>query len=764
MATPRRPAKSNTRYFLRFAGTATLLVSGTLVLVLYVLPQRYVLSSGFREGALALPTPSVPFEPADPLIVAALPPIPPPTEVVRGPAELFWERVLPLLEQGRYDDAIPLFAAYLAEYPGDLGVRREYGVTFARGGYGPRAITVFEGLLTVEDDRELRLLLARTYRDIGDVDRAAIHYRTVVEASPTDEAIVLEWARAHMAVEQYGRAEAILLDGLAAIPGSIEIRADLARIYYYTGRLPAAETVLVSMSDDELSATGTLQLRTDVLEALAPIPGPDPEPPPPPTLLEQAVAAREAGELDRARSLFEAAIAASPDEAEAWQAFADFLQYELGDFDGALVALREVERVTGGGDATLQYRMAQLEIWTDRTGDAATRLEGLLGTLARPEAADGTSVTRADVLALLGELHRWEGERLAAVRRYEEALVVDPRHLRAREGLALIRADVDRRMVEAEEPRLGAIAESLADTDDYLRLDLGGEWYGLSEDWVWGTRTGARFVEGVELDGASGDARGAFAELEGARWWRWGTIRTALHLGVQTVRSGEVDVSAGASARFVGGTGARTDVRLEHAPAFGITNTLQSVRADVRQDRLYAAHARPLGEEWSLALSGEAASLAHGGVVSAERNLRVSFGASAGRLVSRSVTLGLATRGLRYMDPSPQIGVGSLYWDPSASVSVGPYAQLDRALGTWWTLSARVNPGVALLDERRVEGTELVPDLAGNLTLRREGARYLTRVELFYGQGRFTGYRSFGLNLGFSARGWFGRADQDIER
>ncbi|MCH1571152.1 MAG: hypothetical protein L7S64_07380, partial [Longimicrobiales bacterium] len=74
MATPRRSAQGDSKYFLRFAATATLLVSGTLVLVFYVLPQRYVLSSGFREGSFALPDPSIPFEPADPMVIAALPP------------------------------------------------------------------------------------------------------------------------------------------------------------------------------------------------------------------------------------------------------------------------------------------------------------------------------------------------------------------------------------------------------------------------------------------------------------------------------------------------------------------------------------------------------------------------------------------------------------------------------------------------------------------------------------------------------------------
>ena len=110
---PDRRGKSDTRYFLRFAGTATLLVSGTLVLVLYVLPQRYVLSSGFREGTLILPDPSTPFEPMNAARIAALPTPAPPDEIPQGPADIFWARVIPLLEAERYVAAIPVFADYL---------------------------------------------------------------------------------------------------------------------------------------------------------------------------------------------------------------------------------------------------------------------------------------------------------------------------------------------------------------------------------------------------------------------------------------------------------------------------------------------------------------------------------------------------------------------------------------------------------------------------------------------------------------------------
>ncbi len=764
MSTPRRRQKSDSRYFLRFAGTATLLVSGTLVLVLYVLPQRYVLSSGFREGSLILPDPSTPFQPVDPVRISALPTPPPPDEGVQGPAEIFWAAVLPLVQAERWDEAIPLFAAYLGGYPEDLEVRREYALTLVAGGYLDRAIPVFDQVLARIDDAELRLVLARALRDAGRVDEASVHYARLLESSPEDEVLSLEWARALSWIEQYDDAERVLLVGLERNPGSAPLRVALAEIYYYTNRLSEADAILAGLSEEELERLDAVTLRDGVRVALTLPPEPEEEPGPPPTKLEQALAAREAGDFELAQSLFAEAVAEDPEYAAAWEAWANFLQYEREDFEGALSALREVERLTGGGDPALQYRMAQLEVWTDQTDAARVRLESLLALLEGVDAAPLTepdsavAVTRPDVLALLGDLDRWSGRRLAAVDRYEAALAEDPDHVPARDGLAAVRAEVDRMYVEVEEPRLGGIGRSLADTEEFMRIDLGGEWRGIHDDWVWGTASGARWVEGFGLAGALSRQQGLFADLEGARWWRWGTIRTALHLGVQTIRDGKVDLAAGASARFLGASGHRLDVRFDHEPAYGISNTLQSVLGQVQQDKVYVALSQPLGERWVAAATAEGASLAHLGIAGAGRNTRLQGGVSLGRVLSRSLTLGISGRALTYADAAPPAGGLPLYWDPEVSLSTGPYAQYTRPLSTWWEFTARVNPGVAWIDERSAPGGAWVPDLSASLGFTREGARYSTGIDFFYGQGRFTGYRSYGVNVSVAGRGWLGRA------
>ncbi|MDX1494492.1 MAG: tetratricopeptide repeat protein, partial [Longimicrobiales bacterium] len=609
---PRESSRSrrSSSYVFKFVGTASLLVLGTLVLVLYVLPERYVLSSGFREGNLNLPNPRTPFEPAPPLRIAAIPGIPvqrgdAPAAVpgapgaqdpgpTQGPAELFWERVLPLLEAGRYRQAIPLFTDYLNRHPGDIGVRREYAITLAAAGYPDRAVPILRELLQYEDDDELHFLLARTLRDAGRVPEASRHYEILRDRRPGDGPLALEWSQALSWSGDYASAGEVVARALEASPQSLALRAEQVRIVYLSGRLVEADGLLASFSQDELERAGLVELRDRIRRELTPPPDTT-TPPPPPTLLEQALQAREADDLDAAEALFLAALEAEPDDVDAWRAYADFLQYERDDFQGALEALREVERRTDGVDPALQYRMAQLEIWTDQPDAARTRLEALLASLeagspgapgrqpgqiapgAATPGASGPLPARADVLSLLGDLHRWNGQRLPAVRRYQAALAEDSGHEGAADGLDILRAEVDRFLIESEDPGIGAVASTFADTDDFRRYQAGGAWAGLHDAWVWSTLSGGRWVEGYEPGGGLADRQGLFAELEGGRWWRWGTVRTALHLGVQNVRSNSTpDVGVGASLRLMGASGSRTDLRFDHEPAHAVTNTLQS--------------------------------------------------------------------------------------------------------------------------------------------------------------------------------------------
>jgi len=123
--------------------------------------------------------------------------------------------------------------------------------------------------------------------------------------------------------------------------------------------------------------------------------------------------------------------------------------------------------------------------------------------------------------------------------------------------------------------------------------------------------------------------------------------------------------------------------------------------------------------------------------------------------MTRAAASGRALTSSAPADAAPGVTAVPLYWDPNLSVSLGPYLQLARPLGAWWSLTARASPGLSWIDERRFDG-ELVPDLSGRLGVIRERGRFRTSVEVFYGQGRFSGYRSFGVDVSLTARGWTG--------
>ena len=745
------PRRSESRgsglgYFFRFMATALLLVAATLVLVLVVLPQRYVLSSGFRESGLMFPESRTPFAPRPSVQVPARTLTRTVTSevVAQGPAEIFWGEVMPLLRERRFDEAIPLFEDYLEQRPSDLDARREYAVTLVAAGLAADAVPVFSDLLERQDDPAVRLLLARTLRDLGRTEQASVHYERLSIGDPDDLGLRMEWAQALSAASDYAAAEQVLRGALDRDLDSVPLRIELARIYYYTNRLVEAEELLASLPDRALAEFGAEDLRDGVLTALATPEVPAAEPVAPPTLLERAVAAREQDDFAAAARLFEEALAADATSAEAWLAYADFLQYEQADLEGARLALLEVERLTGGAP-DLQLRIAQLEIWTGHLSEAETRLLAVLAVSDRDA---------ADARALLGDLYRWDGRRLAAVEQYELALASEPEHTAATEGMTLVRQDAIQAMVETERPRFGVLGSSISDTDDFDRFDAGAEWRDMSETWVWGVHAGTRWVRGFDLAGAPDQERGAFLDTEVGRWWRLGTVRTALRFGLEDLRDDGLDVLLGASLRFADQGGGRTDVSFGREPAHLRTNTLQSVRAGLMEHRLTASHMRPLDDRWSIATSGEVASLDDALPGGNDAGLRLQGALSVGRAVG-PLTLGLSTGFTRFTQPAPSPGGIRLYWDPNSVVSVGLYALMRQPIDDLWTINARLGSGMAWLDERGTFDTQLVPQLSAEAGFAREGERFRAAFDLFCFQGRFDGYRAYGMSLSLSARAGF---------
>ncbi|HUF77138.1 MAG TPA: tetratricopeptide repeat protein [Longimicrobiales bacterium] len=747
------PHPGVTQYPLRFGAAAFLFVSITLVLVLFVIPERYVLQRGFRESGMNVPAPTTPFTPLAAVAVPARSLPGAPAEIRPGPAEVLWEEATPLLRTGRHDEALPLLERYLGEHPLDADVRRELVVSLLSSGRAAEAVTELQALLARAPDEELALLLARTLRDEDRLGEASSEYARLSGARPDDEALTLEWARAHAWAGAHERTAHILEAALARTPGRGGLQVELARAYYALGRLADALAVLRATSRSELAGTDAADLEASVLRASLSIPPVVVEAPPPPTPLEQAMAARLDGQLQRARTLLEEALASAPADRELWLAYADLLEYEVGDGEGASSALLEAERL-GGLDPSLQLRLARLDVWSGRSDDAEQRLEGLLAALDRG-AIGSAIVPRTDVLALLGDLRRWQGDRTAAASLYERALHADRDHEAAGAGLDALRSEQAAQLAELEAPGVSATAYTLADSDDFLRVDAGGSWARVTDGrWVWAGTIGRRWLRGYDLTGSGALREGVFANFEAARWWRWGTLRTGLHLGAQRLRTAW-DVEAGVSLRHRGTGGADTELTLEHAPAYPLASTLQSVMAELVHERLTLTHSRRVGDRWALSGALDAARLRPAdprAFPDAEPTGRVQLAVSAGRASSESLTLGMATHALAFTGPAPRTAAGTggrpLFWDPTWSLSVGPYGSVDHELGPRWRLVGRLNPGLALVDERRAGAdTELVPHLSLDAGVRHQGERLTTSLELFYYQGQLSGYRSYGARI-----------------
>ena len=468
-----------------------------------------------------------------------------------------------------------------------------------------------------------------------------------------------------------------------------------------------------------------------------------------PTLLERAAQAREADDFEAAQALLEEVLRADPADTEALLALANLLEYELADYHGARSALEEIDRL-GAGDPALQHRLATLEAWTDDGDAAMERLDHLLASTEVAPVPGGTSgaPTRADVLALIGDLHRWDGDRVRAAASYREAQAEDPANERAADGLSAVRTEVDLLIEDVERPGVGGSTLGLGDSDEFRRFDVGGAWRGVDGDWSWSADAGRRWLDGPSPDGG---LQGLFVELSPARWWREGTVRTSLLMGSEWVREGELDARVGGSVELRPVRGGSLRAEYERGPAYPMTQTAQSAAARVMQDRLAVSLERPLSEPWSLSLQADLTILDATEDPTTDAVGRWQASVAASRAVSRRLSVGWSALALTYRDASPDVGGLRLFWDPATALATGPLATVRLEESDGWSLSARVNPGIATIDERDTDGFQTVPQLSGDVRLELKGSTLDSTIDLFYSQARVDGYRTLGVRASFTA-------------
>lgn len=746
-------------YLVNFGITAGLLGGLTLILVLVVLPRRYVLHAGLRESGTTFPTGELPFTPPSEMREEArsLPP-PPPPPPVRGPSEIFWSRVEPHLAQGGNPSrALPIFREYLESYPEDWAVWREYAITLGRVGRSAEAVPIWRDLLSRDADPGLRLLLARTLRDLGRWEDASAEYAILSEQSPEDLELALEWARALAWGGEHDRASEVLTAALAHSPGAGDLRLELARAYYSSGRLHDAASLLAELEEEgALESVEAEELQASVLAALAP---PEVVDSMPLTPLERAEQALAEEEFQLAAGFYREALSSAPADSMALRGYADVLQYRLEDLEGAREALLRLEEL-GADDPSFRFRMAQLDVWTGRTEEAEARLTTLAESFSDlpppPTSSDSTGFgvrEVAEVQALLGDISRWRWDPVRSAEAYESALEADSLNVRAQQGLAELEVGVTERVAEEEDPGIGGAAYSIEDSDDFTRLDLGLASRGTRGIWAWNVLAGTRWLGGVDLQGRSSEEQGSFLEVETARWWKWGTFRTGLELGVEDLGPSGAELSLGASLRWPSLAGFRSDLRFEHGPAYSLTTTLQSLYGEAVQDRLTATFAREFGGRWSLSVAADATRVKTGRGPwgdGGDGSFRAESGVSLGRSVLPGLTMGVNARVLTYTAASPRVEDLALFWDPRGLASGGLFAQWRGEFSGAWELRGRFSPALAFIDERRIEGWERVPHISAEAGVSYRGSRLQTNLDGFYYTGRFDGYRAYGARLSFS--------------
>jgi cytochrome c-type biogenesis protein CcmH/NrfG len=703
----------------------------TAAFVLVVLPQRYVLQTGLVESGITFPTGEVPFQLTEgrPVLQPPVAALAPPAPV--GPAGLLWNAVIPLLENEELEAAIRELRQFLAEYPEDADVWREYATTLARAGRNAEAEVAYRRLIEMSSDPADLLALARLLRDSGDRARSLELYRELVAANPEDLELYHEFAQALVWAERYDEAVGAYRRLLSTAPVGHRYRLEMARVLYWAGYPVNALSILADLPDDAPDAREAAAFG-DSLRAILVAELPLGE-----TTVERA--RRAVGEEDYAlaATMYNSALIRYPHDAGLWLEWTDFLQDHAVDMEGARDALLHLATLRDLSSEE-EFRLAQLYMWTEQEDRSRDLLVEFLAE--NPD--------HADAWALLGDLYQWQGSTLAAADAYERALALSPTHEQATIGLATVRLQVAELIAERESPRAGPEVYYFQDSDDFERLDLGAQASFLWSNTTMMVRGGYRSVHGTQVDGTLGTERGAFAEVEIGYWWRLGTIRTSVTTGAEQFDVSGTEPTLGARVEVPDMNGTAVQVTFTHGRAFSQTATLGSIRADLLSDDLQASAFRQISERWSVSGNAGLGAL-HG---TGDANPRINAAVTARRAISQILDGAIVSYFITLGDSAPSTQGQRLYWDPAAFWSNSLQLDLHTAPVNQWRAYARLTPGLALVDERTASGVDLVPQLSSEAGLSLDTDRLRFNTDVAFLRGREGEYNSFFLTAVFTVK------------
>ena len=669
--------------------TAVAIGAMTVGFVLFVLPQRFVLQGDLRASGVTFPTGLPLFQPSD---VAMRPPRMPATSIApetKGPAELLWAAVLPLLAEEDHAGALPLLAAYLAEYPGDHSVRLEHAIVLVRARRPGEGESEFRRVLAGSESVRARLELARLLHARGEVEEA--------------------------------------IELVAGIPSGTPQAAEVAAL----SRELAAALPLPERTEERADAAFVTEATASAIEPAA---ATEPD-----TSYDPLADARKAvsdGDLESARIFYLAALEEHPEDGPLLIEWSEVLQFHLEELDGALDALVNAARIVSLTTSE-RFRLAQLLIWTGSEEAAEPELRAVVAL----------DPSHGGAWGLLGDVLRWQARRRESADAYRHALDVDPTEPVAIAGRALLTEDTERAVALIDGRRANPVLSFVADSDGFRRVEARAYASMLPFPEVVELLLGFRRLEGFDLAGLAASDNGAFAEGTIARWWGEGSFRASATIGAErsALRGAEGVFGLGFQARDLRGWNLEASFR--SAPGHTLTSTFESLAAGTRAERLGLDyyHGLPAGLEMSGTIEG--VRLRGGSAAS----LRLASGIAVTRVLGDWLRAGVSSRYLTYSKAAPIPANRRLFWDPELYWSTGVLFELRTPTPTPTSrLSAyvRATPGIALARERDTVGEVWVRQLESEAGFRIRSGSFAIAVDGFFARGRAGEYTSHGVSIG----------------
>src|SRR5215471_16231126 len=300
------------------------------------------------------------------------------------PAEEILKRAIALHQQGKIEDAIQAYRAYIAKRPDSVLALANLGAAYARTGRYQDAIGQYQRALKLEPGYAgAQLNLGLAYYMTGQVDAAAAEFEKLHRAAPVDLQPVLLLADCRLAMGENKKVIELLEPFAGSRPDDLAIAYMLGTALIRDNQPVRGQAVIDRILRHGDSAETWLLLGTAKLTA-GDFPGAladlkkavDLKPDLPDAWVYYGQALLRTGDPATATDAYRKALAADPHSFAANMQMAILLK-EADDLPGALECLRRAQQVRPK-DLTLRYQFASIALHDGKLDVARSGLEEIV--------------------------------------------------------------------------------------------------------------------------------------------------------------------------------------------------------------------------------------------------------------------------------------------------------------------------------------------------------------------------------------------------